>query len=88
MNEISYEDYKEIIEKILKEGSELITEKQFAFIKEFSKNKIEFEQKIDKIATESPYNYISDTAGYYEIINYCIQRIRAKDEKYKTNFSV
>lgn len=88
MNEISYEQYKEIIEKILKEGSKLITEKEFNFIKEFSKNKIEFEQKIDKIATQSPYNYISDTAGYYEIINYCLQQIRAKDEKCNTNFCV
>ena len=40
MNEISYEQYKEIIEKILKEGSKLITEKEFNFIKENSKNKI------------------------------------------------
>lgn len=88
MNEISYEQYKEIIEKILKEGSKLITEKEFNFMKELSKNKIEFEQKIDKIATQSPYNYISDTAGYYEIINYCLKQIRAKDEKCKTNFCV
>lgn len=93
MKEFSYEDYKKTIKDIKSDWFEM-SEKQYSEMIENARKYENYENKIDKLASDFIY-YMFDKDidvpnkeiyGYYTILEHCIKKIKEKDKNLLTGY--
>lgn len=87
---LNYEEYKSIMKEAFKKTENkyiVSSKKEFEEFMSRIKRIEEFEKKIDKLASEYILETNNIVLGYYEILEYCLKKIRERDINLSYKFS-